>query len=132
MSNEKNKKLTLQDLIAKKVIKDEQKNLKKDIYVESLEGEITFERPGEEDVIAAMDKMGDNTSTQDTIDAIATFIYKSCPMLRDKELQDTYEVKDPTDIVKELFTLSERDAIGQELLKMSGVKIKEIKEEIKN
>lgn len=132
MGKEEIKKLTLKDLIAKKVIKDKQKNLKEDIYVESLEGEITFEKPQEEDVLAAMDKISGDTSVQENADAIVSFIYKSCPMLRNKELQDAYGVKDPKDIVKELFTLSERDEIGQKLLKMSGIKMKEVAEKVKN
>ncbi len=132
MGNEAIKKLTLQDLIAKKVIKDEQKNLKKDIFVDGLDGEITFDKPLEDDVLATMDKITKDASTQDTVNAIASLIYKCCPIIRTKELQDAYGVKDPKDIVKELFTLSERDKIGQELLEMSGVKAKEIEEKIKN
>lgn len=132
MGKEEIKKLTLKDLIAKKTIKDEQKYLKEDIYVESLEGEIRFEKPQEEDVLATMDKISGDSSAQENADAIVSFIYKSCSMLRNKELQDAYGVKDPKDIVKELFTLSERDEIGQKLLKMSGIKMKEVAENVKN
>lgn len=132
MSAELDKKLTLQDLIAKKILKDEQKDLNKDIYVESLEGTLNFQKPLEEDIISAIEKMDNGTDMQDNLEAMKSLIYKCCPMLRNAELQKSYEVKDPQDIVKELFTLTERSEIFEELFKMSGVKTDKLNEQIKN
>ena len=54
--NETNQKVSLEQLIKKKLEKDEKKNVTKEIYVESLDGHITVTNPSDSQRIEFADK----------------------------------------------------------------------------
>lgn len=130
MANSKSKKLTFNDIIARKILVDEKKNAKLNIYVESLEGELEFKKPTEEIVLNLIDKLeakqtcGDLTS----IDALREFdklIYLCCPTLQNNELKKEFEIIEDVNIVKELLTVDERTNIGKQIIKFSGCSMEE-------
>lgn len=130
MAKKEIKKLTLDDLIAKKIEKEKNTVKYKEIEVPSLGGTLTFEKPLDEDVIECIDNIGDGTSTLKILEAYDKLIYSCCPQLKNTKLQESLDIKVPNDIVKELLDLSDRMLVGNELIKFSG--IDSLNEKIKN
>lgn len=123
------KKLTIADLIAKKTEKEKKRHETKSFYVESLGGEVLLERPDDETILKAVDMFKDETLSG-IMDGYIFLIYNSIALFRNPELHKEYEVLDPLDIVSKLLELSERMAIGEEILKMT--RMQSIGEDLKN
>ena len=79
------KKLTLSDLIARKEQRESSKADYRDIKVEALGGMLTDQ--------------DENAGMKENLDFEVELIYKSCPMLQNKELQEAYGCQEPYDIV---------------------------------
>lgn len=126
MNKEKSKKLTLEDIIAKKAQKEESKIAFRDIEVKSLGGILTFEKPKKEDLFETIDKAEEGRDTESAYNAYTKLIYNCCPMLKKKELQDAYGAKF-TAIVDKLFETGEVLTIGNELIEFGGISTQEIK-----
>lgn len=123
------KKLTLEDIIAKKLEKQNKRNKKGTFYVESLGGQVEYEVPDESTLLRAMDKF-EAGSMEKINDAYVYLIYNSVPIIRNPELHEAYEVVDPLDIVSKVFELKERMNLGEKILKLA--KLDEIGEDVKN
>jgi hypothetical protein len=139
MANKKNvqtkltpaKKLTLADLISKKLQKEKAAMCIKEIEIKSLGGSLVFTKPDDETVIDTMDKVDSIApSTRDLLRAYDFLIYQTCQMLHNQELQDEYEVKDPIDIVAKILEVKERLQIGDDLMTMAG--FDDFEDKIKN
>ncbi|SMG58198.1 hypothetical protein [Paenibacillus aquistagni] len=122
-------RLTLADLVAKKLQKQEKKRKTKDYFVPSLEGNVLIEQPEEAIVLKSMDMMGDGNLTS-IVAAYDYLIYNSIAVFRDPELHKEYEIIDPIDIVSALLELNERFQIGEAITKMSG--IEDLGNDVKN
>ncbi|QEK11696.1 hypothetical protein FQB35_04580 [Crassaminicella thermophila] len=108
------KKVTLKELIARKHEIEDQKNAKKDLYIKSLDGVITVEKPSRELCIDAMD-MG-------AADGDKYLVY-SCviePNLKDTELQKAYGCAEPMDIVEKIFESGEITQIAKACVFLAG------------
>ena len=110
-----NKKVSLEQLIKKKLEKDGKKNATKEIYVESLEGYITVTNPSDSQRIEFADKTKSG-SYVDMMEAYEKLIYDCCPMLHSQELQKEIEVDYPYDTVKAIFDTDEIADIGVKVL----------------
>lgn len=110
-----NKKVSLEQLIKKKLEKDGKKNATKEIYVESLEGYITVTNPSDSQRIEFADKTKSG-SYVDMMEAYEKLIYDCCPMLHSSELQKEIEVDYPYDTVKAIFDTDEIADIGVKVL----------------
>lgn len=130
MSKNQCKKATLEDLIAKKIQKEKDKNKTKDIYISSMDKILTFVKPKENVVLDAIDEIGDGKDTRNTISAFKHLMYECCPLLQNQELQKELEILDPYDIVDVLFELGEVMKIGEQLVDLFG--LGSIDENIKN
>lgn len=108
-------KVSLKQLIEKKLEKDGKKTATKDIYIESLGGSITFNNPSDSARIEYSEKTKSG-SYVDMIDSMVKLIYDCCPMLHSKELQEGIEVDYPYDTVKAIFEIKEISEIGVKLL----------------
>lgn len=117
------KKLTFDELIAKKMERDKSAIKFKEIEVPSYGGTLVFEKPLEEDILDCMDKIDNEKPMSSSVAAYDILIYNCCPTLKDTKLQEQLGVKDPKDIVKELLDVDDRLEIGNELVEFSGVKI---------
>ncbi|MCD7777476.1 MAG: hypothetical protein LUH47_03115 [Clostridiales bacterium] len=108
-------KVTLEQLIRKKFEKDGKRTATKDIYIESLDGNITFNNPTDTMRIEYSERVK-SESYIDMIDAMVKLIYDCCPMLHSKELQESCEVDYPYDIVRAIFDISEITDLGIKLI----------------
>lgn len=114
IKNTKNK-VSLKQLIEKKLEKDGRKIATKDIYIESMDGCITFNNPSDSARIEYSEK-AKSGSYVDMIDGMIKLIYDCCPMLHSKELQESIEVEYPYDTVKAVFDIDEILEIGTKLI----------------
>lgn len=108
-------KVTLEQLIRKKLEKDGKRTATKDIYIESLDGNITFNNPTDTMRIEYSERVK-SESYIDMIDAMVKLIYDCCPMLHSKELQESCEIDYPYDIVRAIFDISEITDLGIKLI----------------
>lgn len=109
------KKATLEQLIKKKLDKDNKRNATKEIYVKSLGGCITVSNPTDTQRIEFADKTKTG-SYIDMMEAYSKLIYDNCQLLHSKELQKKIEVDYPYDTVKAIFDTDEIAEIGVKVL----------------
>lgn len=105
------KKVSLEQLIKKKLERDGKKNATKEIFVESLNGNITVTNPSDSQRIEFADKTKSG-SYVDMMDAYSKLIYDCCPLLHSGDLQKEIEVDYPYDTVKAIFDMDEIAEIG--------------------
>lgn len=105
------KKVSLEQLIKKKLEKDGKKNATKEIFVESLNGNITVTNPSDSQRIEFADKTKSG-SYVDMMDAYSKLIYDCCPLLHSGDLQKEIEADYPYDTVKAIFDTDEIAEIG--------------------
>lgn len=108
------KKITIKELIAKK---DELKNKKdetKELYIKSLDANITIRKP---DKALCMDAMDMGLKGGDEF-----MVYHSVidPKLKDKDLQSAYECVSPMEIVEKVFEIGEISLIAKECISLAG------------
>lgn len=108
-------KVSLEQLIKKKLEKDGKINATKDIYVESLNGNITVKNPSDAQKIEHLDKRKTGNYI-DMMEAYTKLIYDCCPMLHSKELQESIGVMYPYDTVKAIFDIDEIADIGVKII----------------
>ena len=124
-------KVSLKQLIEKKLAKDGKKIATKDIYIESLGGNITFNNPTDSARIEYSEKVKSG-SYVDMIEGMIKLIYDSCPMLRSKELQESIEVEYQYDTVRAIFDVDEISDIGIKLIKFFDDDEEDAEEKLKN
>lgn len=107
--------VSLKQLIEKKLEKDGRKTATKDIYIDSLGGNIIFHNPSDAARIEYSEK-SKSGSYVDMIDGMVRLIYDCCPMLHSKELQESIDVDYPYDTVRAIFDISEITELGVKLI----------------
>ena len=115
VKNEVRTKVSLDQLIRKKLDKDDRRTATKEIYIESLDGNITFTNPSDSQRIEYSDK-AKTKDYSDMIEGMTRLIYDCCPMLQSKELQESIDVSYPYDTVKAIFDIDEIMDIGVKLI----------------
>lgn len=115
------KRLTLEDFIQKSKRKEVDTKKFKPVYIESLDGEVVIQKINLNTVLEAMDNLDTNDSMRNVLDQYAFLIYESIPILKSKELQEQYQLVEPTDIVTEIFELDEIFTLGSEILSLYGL-----------
>lgn len=124
------KTLTLEQFIAKSLQRENDKIKLKDIYVESLDCNLTFEKPTNEDILDVMDRISEDKTVRNCVNVFKNLIYNCCPFLKKQELHDAHGVTAPTDIVDKILEIQDILDLGEELMKLTG--IKDFQDEIKN
>lgn len=132
MSKENIKKATLKDLIIKKKIREENKFKSKDIYIESIDRELTFNKLSEEKTLDLLSEIKDleNINLRENYELCKQMIYFSCPMLQNPELHKELEITDPFEVVPALFEMREVFDITKEIKSLIG--ITEFANDVKN
>ncbi len=125
------KKVSLEQLIQKKLEKDGKKNASKEIYVKSLDAYITVTNPSDSQKIEFADKTKEGSYVE-MMKAYEKLIYDNCAMLRSKELQKSIEVDYPYDTVKAIFDTDEIAEIGVKVLNFFDEDEDDADEKIKN
>lgn len=124
-------KVSLEQLIRKKLERDDKKSATKEIYIEAFGGNITFNNPSD----ASRVEYSENTKSGsyiDMIDAMVKVIYDCCPMLHSKELHESCEVDYPYDIVKAIFDIDEITDIGVKLINFFDDEEESAEDKLKN
>lgn len=116
------KNITLEMLIAKK---EQSNNDKMKVVLfnsEVLGGTIEVRKLKARDVIKIMDST-DSKSTEEAYNANCKLIYKHCPILQEKELQEAYEIAEPYEIVVPVFeeNLGEINKLSNFILSLYGL-----------
>lgn len=124
-------KVSLKQLIEKKLEKDGRKTAAKDIYIESLGGSITFNNPSDAARIEYSEKVK-SESYIDMIDGMVKLIYDCCPTLHSKELQESIEVDYPYDTVRAIFDITEITDLGVKLINFFDDEEDDAEEKLKN
>lgn len=114
MSKEKMTKLTLKDLISKKEQVLSGKKKTRNLYIKSLDGIITIEKPSLETVV-------DASKIDSGMESDKYLVYHCIvePNLKDKELQKAYGCVEPTEILK-IFEDGEISSIAKECMNLAG------------
>lgn len=126
------KKITLRDLIAKKMQSEDSKITFKEIYIKSLDGTLIFKKPSNDDMLDTLDKIGNDENIRNCVEAFKFLIYQCCDVLHSQELHQAYEIVAPSDIVDVLFDLSDILDIGNQLLALAGIDKVDVDKTIKN
>ena len=116
------KNITLEMLLARKEQSNNDKMRIAYFNSEVLGGTIEVVKHKARDVIKIMDSAQEKT-TEAAYNANCKLIYKHCPILHDKELQKTYEVAQPYEIVIPVFdeNLGEVNKLSNFILNLYGL-----------
>ncbi len=113
------KKLTIKDLLAQKEQLKKKKELRtQELYIESLDADITIQEPSRALALEALEMAQEGKS-----DEADVYIVYHCviePDLKDKELQKEFGCVEPTDIVTMIFRPGEISAISGFALQLAG------------
>lgn len=114
MNKETVTKLTLKDLIAKKEQVLDSKKKTRNLYIKSLDGIITIEKPSIETIV-------DASKIDSGMESDKYLVYNCIiePNLKDKELQKVYGCIEPSDILK-IFEDGEISSIARECMNLAG------------
>ena len=99
------RKLTLEDLIDRARQRDSDKIQIREYFSEELGGNIAVTKMPLRKLTAFLDKAddGDSNAITSNLDMNIELVYKSVPMLQNKELQAAYDCVEPYDIVTKVF-----------------------------
>lgn len=131
MNKETHKKLALKDLMARAEQRAWEKKVYKQVYINLLDGELTVEKIPLTRVLSMMDGVNSN-NMMDNLDFQVELIYQCCPVLREKDLMDAYDCKNPTDIVRALFedNMGAISKVAEDIMDFYG--LAERKDAVKN
>jgi len=123
-------KATLQDFLAKKIKKEENKNKTIDVYVTAMDKTLTLNNPSEEQILDYANSIAGSTDLALKLEANRQLIYKCCNELHDTELHEALEIKDPLDVARVLFEIAD----VQEIMNQFNALLsnKNVEAEIKN
>lgn len=120
MNKEQHKRLTFDDILARKLQKEQDKMKIMTIYIPSMNGELVFNSLPDHRILELLDG-ADDESRFENIETARKLIYMSCKDLQNPELHKMLEITDPIDVVRTVFSIKETNDIGAELLKFNGV-----------
>lgn len=120
MNKEQHKKLTFDDMLARKLQREKDKMRIMSIYIPSMDGELVFNSLPEYKLLEIMDGV-EYGGLIISFEKSKELIYTSCKDLQNPELHKMLEIVDPIDVISTLFTIDEVNNIGAELLKFNGI-----------
>lgn len=124
-------KVSIEQLIKRKLDKDSKKNATKNIFVKGLGGELTFNNPSDSMRIEYLEKTRTG-SYVDMVEAMVKIIYDCCPTLQSKELQQEIGVDYPYDTVKAIFEIPEITDLGIKLINFDEAEEENEENSVKN
>lgn len=92
-------KVTAEMLIAKKMQGEYEKLQAKVVEVPSLGFSIELRKQKIDKVLTLLDDIKNAESSAENMRFMQELVYDACPVLHNKELQETFECKEPIDIV---------------------------------
>ena len=129
-----NKKITLEELIARKEQGQRDKLEFKEVEVKSLGGSLMLKKIPLASVLRLIDNARGESSLSGNLDTNKELIYKCCPLLQDKKLKEIYseQITEPYDIVTAVLNdnVGEIAKIADKIMEFYGLDNAE--KEIKN
>jgi len=127
------KKITVADLLTQKEQLKNKELRKMDLYVESLDGEITIQEPSRAVTIEAL-KMAQDDSRSELADVYMVYHCVISPDIKDPNLQKEFGCVEPFDIVNMIFRDGEIGAISSHAFQLAGYEtgVRKVTEELKN
>jgi hypothetical protein len=127
-------KLTLQDLLARKLQKDQDRTEYKSVYLENFGGELEIKKLPLPKFLGIIDEISENTSAGQSMRVQMDLIYECCPLLHNPELQQEYDCTEPTDIVGKVFddNLTDIMTVVAAIFEFYGMNSEDIVGELKN
>lgn len=119
-------KITL-DILLERKIKQEQDKMKIIPFnSEILGGTIEIVKGKLRDIVKMMDNT-DKDNVEEGLKSNLKLIYKHCPIFKNKELQESYEVAEPYEVILEVFdqNLGEVNKLSNAILNLYGIGEKE-------
>lgn len=130
MSKEQAKRVTFDQLIARKMQREQDKLKITQIYIPSLDATMQFKKIPDEQILDIMNDYEDTQNLKAGYQANKKLIYLCSDDLQNPELHKNLGITDPFDAVGCLFTISEITLIVNQLMEFLGIQDKEQK--IKN
>lgn len=125
-------KVTAEMLIAKKMQGEYEKLQAKVVEVPSLGFSIELRKPKIDKVLTLLDDIKNAESSAENMRFMQELVYDACPVLHNKELQETFECKEPIDIVVAILNdnYKELDRLTEHVLDFYG--LGELDDAVKN
>ena len=122
MSKETNKKLSLEDLLARAEQRERGKTVFKRVYIDSLGGDLELERIPLSRMLSMLDGV-DGSSMQDNLDFQTAIIYQCCPVLRNPALREAFHCDTQTEVVCAVFedNMGAISGLAEEILGFYGL-----------
>lgn len=133
----KHKAITVEDLILKKVSRKEHSSQTKDIYIEGLNGVLTFRCPTDAEIMQLTASIHDKENEEDNlrgmIEKYINIIYNTCDLFKSEKLIESLKGESPEQIVRQMFNNHEILGLGNKLIDFyyEGGKI-DIEDKLKN
>ncbi|QPQ30981.1 phage tail assembly chaperone [Lysinibacillus sp. JNUCC 51] len=113
------KKLTLTDLIKEKEKYQVKSNITKDLFIKRIGASITIKK-AERALCLECIEMANDPEREDMADIHMLYNTVTEPNLKDTELHEAYDCKEPYDIVEKIFEPGEIASIAGEGMELSG------------
>lgn len=116
--------MTLDSLLNRAAAREQAKMDKLEIQLPGSEDTLVFQRMSDAAILKTVDEIAanaDDTPLTSAMGSVDHLIYQSCPLLQNPELQKQLGCAEPWDAVEKVFTLPERNIIGEKLFAWLGV-----------
>ena len=126
-------KLTLEQLIERKLKCQDEQNHVKEVELSCLGGSIVIKKIPLTKIINSISEI-ENAGTNEKFDAFIEIVYNCCPIMHDKKLQEAYGCAEPADIVCKLLddNVGALITLATEILAMYGMDSENLMDKLKN
>lgn len=121
MGKETAKRVTFDQLIARKSQREQDKLKIVEIYSESMDANLLCHKPSDDVVLEILGEAGEGTDVIAVNNAFKKLIYFCCDALQDTKLHTELQIVDPLDVVQTIFDLRDITELGSQLAKFVGV-----------
>ena len=121
---------TFDDLIARKLQREKDRETFREINVPSMEKTLVFHRPADSEIIGFLDVLDSSSNVSDVYEMYKEMIYKCCPFLRSDKVREAFDVTVPTDVVPKIMDPADVMQVGETLSEFLG--LSRIGEDVKN
>jgi len=109
------RKLTVKDLLDKK---DKKMDVRKELFINSLEGSITIRKPDRKLCLEALEMA--NSEEKHTADLYLLYNCIVSPNVKDKELHGAYRCHEPYEIIEKIFEPGEIADLSGKCIELAG------------
>jgi hypothetical protein len=123
-------KATFQDLLARKLQRENDKLKVKEISIPSMGKALHFKKPSDGAVVDVVGATIHSNDVQQLYEAYKKVIYMTCDTLQNPELHKELGIADPFDVVQALLEPTDVFEVGNQLMEFVG--FEQVDEKVKN